>query len=172
MRLDPDRPAPDRTLAEVVARETPGVEWNGTAGLSIWSRYLGQPRFLASALGMLGALTVALAGFGVLGVVSHLVARRTREIGIRIALGADRLRVRQLVMRQALVPALAGTLAGLLLAFWWSGTVRAAIVGVSAEDPWSYAGAGAVALLTVAAASLSPAVRASRIDPVHTLRAE
>jgi ABC-type lipoprotein release transport system permease subunit len=121
---------------------------------------------------MLGTLTVLLAGFGVLGVISHLVARRTREIGIRMALGADRVRVRLLVMRQALMPALAGTLAGLLLAFWWSASVRAVIVGIDAHDPWSFAGAGVMTLATVVAASLKPAISASRIDPARTLRAE
>jgi predicted permease len=172
LRLSRERPATNARLAEAVSRELPGVEWNGSAGLSIWSRYIGQPRFLASALGMLGTLTVLLAGFGVLGVISHLVARRTREIGIRMALGADRVRVRLLVMRQALMPALAGTLAGLLLAFWWSASVRAVIVGIDAHDPWSFAGAGVMTLATVVAASLKPAVSASRIDPARTLRAE
>ncbi|HUF46832.1 MAG TPA: ABC transporter permease [Vicinamibacterales bacterium] len=172
VRLDPRRPPADRSIAEVLSREVPGVEWSGAAGLSSWSRYLGQPRFLASALAMLGTLTVVLAGFGVLGVVGHLVSRRTREIGIRIALGADRRRVRLLVMRQALVPAAVGVLAGLVLAFWWSESVRAVIVGVSPHDPWSFAGAGAATIVTVFAASLQPAIRASRIDPARTLRAE
>ena len=70
------------------------------------------------------------------------------------------------------MPALVGVSAGLLLAFWWSESVRAVLVGVSARDPWSFAGAAIVTLATVALASLRPAVRASRLDPVKTLRAE
>jgi ABC-type antimicrobial peptide transport system permease subunit len=150
----------------------PGVVWRGAAPLTSWERLLGQPRFLASALGTLAVLTMLLAGFGMLGVVSHYVARRTREIGIRLALGADRSRVRRLVVRQALVPAVAGVAAGLVLACWWSASVRAVIVGISPHDPWSFAGAGAATLLTAILASARPASRASRIDPALTLRAE
>jgi hypothetical protein len=172
LRLDPRRPATAATLAEAVLRGVPGATFIGAAGLTSWSRYTGQPRFLASALGLLGGLTIALAACGVLGVVSHLVARRTREIGIRMALGADRMRVRALVLRQALVPAAVGVVAGMLLAFWWSESVRAVIVGVSARDPWSFAGAAVATLATVALASLRPAIHASRVDPARTLRAE
>jgi ABC-type antimicrobial peptide transport system permease subunit len=105
-------------------------------------------------------------------VISHVVSRRTREIGIRMALGADRRRVRLLVVRQALLPAAAGVAGGLMLAFWWSAAVRSAIVGISEHDPWSFAGAAAAVLLTVLLVSAGPAARASRTDPAMTLRAE
>ena len=75
-------------------------------------------------------------------VVSHYVARRTREIGIRLPLGADRSCVRRLVVRQAVVPAVDGIAGGLVLAYWWSASVRAVIVGISPHDPWSFATAG------------------------------
>ena len=172
VRLDSRRPASDADLAAAVQSAEPGVVWRGTGTLTSWERLLGQPRFLASALGTLAVLTMLLAGFGMLGVVSHSVARRTREIGIRLALGADRSRVRRLVVRQALLPAAAGVTAGLVLASWWSATVRTVIVGISPHDPWSFAAAGAATLLTVILASAAPAARASRIDPALTLRAE
>ena len=138
--------------------------------MSSWERVVGQPRFLAAALGVLAALTALMAGFGVLGVVNHLVSRRTREIGIRMALGADRTGVRMLIVRQAVAPACAGVAAGLLLAFWWSSSVRSVLIGIGPYDPWSFAWAAGATLLTVAAASLRPAMHASGIDPARALR--
>jgi ABC-type antimicrobial peptide transport system permease subunit len=111
-----------------------------------------------------------MAGFGVLGVVSHVVSRRTREIGIRMALGADRAGVRALVVGQALLPASVGVAAGLLLAFWWSSSVQSVLVGIGPHDPWSFAIAAIATLLTVAVATLRPAFHASRIEPARALR--
>jgi putative ABC transport system permease protein len=172
VRVNPSRPPTDGDLAAAAKRADPGIGWNGMAGMSSWERLIGQPRFLASSLGVLAALTALLAGFGVFGVVSHLVSRRTREIGIRMALGADRARVRRLVVRQAVVPAVIGVGAGLLLAFWWSASVRSVLTGIGPHDPWSFAVAALATVLTVAVATLEPAIRASRLDPARTLRAE
>ena len=172
LRPDARHPASPAALQAAAVRAVPGLTWSGTSTLTSWERLVGQPRFLAAALGVLGVLTALLAMFGVLGVVSHLVARRTREIGIRVAIGADRASVRWLVIRQALAPALVGVGAGLLLAFWWSASVRAVIAGISPHDPWSFGIAAAVTLAVVVAASVPPALRASGIDPAITLRAE
>jgi predicted permease len=172
LRLDARRPPADAELAAAASNAVPGAAWNGTAGMSSWERLVGQPRFLASALGVLASLTVLLAGFGVLGVVSHVVSRRTREMGIRIALGADRARVRRLVIGLAVWPAAVGVTAGLVLAYWWSASVRAVVVGMSPHDPWSFSVAAVATLVTVLVATLKPASRASRVDPAHALREE
>jgi predicted lysophospholipase L1 biosynthesis ABC-type transport system permease subunit len=172
LRFDDRRPPAATELASAVARVDPSIKWRGTAGLSSWERLVGQPRFLASALGVLAAVTVVLAGLGILGVVSHHVARRTREIGIRVAIGASRGRVRALVLRHAMAPALAGVGIGLLFAYWWSASVRAVLLGIGPHDPWSFAAAAAVTLGIVALASLRPAIRASRVDPIRALRTD
>jgi predicted permease len=172
IRRDQSRAPRDAELAAAAEAAVPGIVWRSANPLTSWERVLGQPRFLATALGTLAALTMALAAFGTLGVVSHFVARRTRELGIRLALGAGRARVRRLVVARALAPAFVGVVAGLGLAYWWSAAVRAAIVGISPRDPWSFAAASALTLALVVAASLRPAFRASRIDPATMLRAE
>ncbi len=172
LRLDSERPANASQISAAATHAVPGMKWSGTAGLASWDRFIGQPRFLAASLGVLAGLTALLAGFGVLGVVSYLVSRRTREIGIRMALGADTARVRRLVVRQTLVPAAIGTAAGLAFAFWWSTSVRAVLVGIGPHDPWSFGIAAGATLVTALLASARPAVRASRIDPAVTLRAE
>jgi predicted permease len=172
LRFD-DRQSPAAAdLAAAARRADPRIVWRGTAGMSSWERTIGQPRFLASALGILAALTALMAGFGVLGVVSHVVSRRTREIGIRMALGADRAGVRLLIVRQALTPAAIGVTMGLVLAFWWSSSVRSVLIGIGPHDPWSFVVAAIATLLTVAAASVRPAMQASGIDPSHALRME
>lgn len=172
LRFD-DRQSPAAAdLAAAARRADPRIVWRGTAGMSSWERTIGQPRFLASALGILAALTALMAGFGVLGVVSHVVSRRTREIGIRMALGADRAGVRLLIVRQALTPAAIGVTMGLVLAFWWSSSVRSVLIGIGPHDPWSFVIAAIATLLTVAAASVRPAMRASGIDPSRALRME
>jgi predicted permease len=172
VRFDRRRPPSPEELAAAARRVHPAAAWRGAAGLSSWERLVGQPRFLASALGLLAAVTAALATLGVLGVVSHYVARRTREIGIRIAIGATPARVRRSVLRAALVPALVGIAGGLALAYWWSASVRSVLLGIGPHDPWSFAGAAFVTLVIVVAAGLRPAIAASRIDPIRTLRVE
>jgi ABC-type antimicrobial peptide transport system permease subunit len=108
----------------------------------------------------------------VLGVVNHEVVRRTREIGIRLALGADALRIRRLVVRGALIPAFLGGLLGLSVALWFTETLRALLYGLSPHDPIVYLTTLAAMLVTVALGSLAPAWRASRTDPMISLRAE
>ena len=113
-----------------------------------------------------------LAVVGLHGVLAFVVARRTREIGIRVALGARRAGVIQLVVREMLMMILAGVVAGAAAAYLAGSYVETQLFGVKAAE-WSVFAAGVLALLTAAlVASFLPALRASRIHPMHALRHE
>jgi ABC-type antimicrobial peptide transport system permease subunit len=109
---------------------------------------------------------------GLYGTLSYATARRTSEIGIRMALGAQRVQVVALVFRENTGVALIGTLAGLVAALLASRVLASFLYGTSARDPWVMT-ASVLALAAIAsAASLLPALRASRIEPIEALRAE
>jgi len=169
-RTDPDAPS-IAALASIVTGVAPGTRVT-TRPVQLFERQLGQPRFLALLLGALGLLAIALTFVGALGVVSHEVARRTREMGIRLALGADPARIRTLVLRGALLPAFAGGLLGLSASLWFMETLRALLYGLNPYDPLVYLITFVTMLATVAIGSLGPAWRASRVDPMIALRAE
>ena len=133
---------------------------------------LEMQRLVAGMLGAFGVLALFLASVGLFGVMSFLVSLRTRELGVRIALGARPRSVLTLVVGQGVRMALIGVGAGLLLALAASRVLSGILYGVSATDPLTFAG---VALLLTAAAALAswfPARRATRVDPVVALRAE
>jgi predicted permease len=131
-----------------------------------------QPRVYLTLLGLFAFTAVILASIGIYGVLMHAVAQRTREIGIRLALGARRGEVVGMVVRQAAVLALAGLAIGLALAIAASSTLRTVLFGVQPTDVATYS-AVAVGLFAIALiASYLPARRASRIDPVTALRYE
>jgi putative ABC transport system permease protein len=131
-----------------------------------------QYRFSLRLLAALGLIAVLLAGVGIYGVISHLVAERTREIGIRIALGGDQRSVQRLVVRQGMMPAAIGIAVGLLLAPALTLLVRGMLVGISPTDPLTFASVVALLLGVALAACLLPARRAARVDPMVALRAE
>jgi len=137
-----------------------------------FERRLGQPRFLAAILGALGLLTITLTVVGIFGVVNHAVARRTREMGIRAALGADSARLRRMVMRRATTAGAIGVVVGSAAALWWTSSLRALLHGFQPNDVSTFALSGLFVVLLVAAAALTPAWRASRVAPVVALRAD
>jgi ABC-type antimicrobial peptide transport system permease subunit len=123
-------------------------------------------------LGSFAAGAALLAAFGVYGILASIVASRTREIGIRIALGASGSLVRALVLRDVFVLAGTGTAVGLASAFAGSKLIAHLLFAVSPHDPMSF-GITAVALMAAAAAAAYlPARRASRVDPAVALRAD
>jgi predicted permease len=120
----------------------------------------------------IGLVAMLLAAIGLYGVIAYSVARRTREIGIRVALGARPGAVVGLVMRQGLLVAIAGLVAGCLLAAVAARAIAGALYGVSSADPVSWLGAAAVVLAASAFANLVPAWRAAHVDPSEALRIE
>ena len=125
--------------------------------------------FLSSAVGLLGLLLSCL---GVYGMVSYWVAQRTREIGIRMALGAQKAHVLGMMLREVARPVLAGVAIGIALSAAVSHVLHAVLYGLSPLDPASF---GSVSMLLGAAALLAtwiPARRAARVDPMVALRYE
>jgi len=136
------------------------------------SETLGVQRMLFSLLGVLSGLGLLLCVLGVYGLVASSVAERTKEIGIRMALGATVPGVVRRAMRPGLVSALVGVLAGVPLLYFGRTLIAGMIHGVTALDPLTYAGIAVVLLGAVGAASFFPALALTKIDPAVTLRNE
>lgn len=133
-------------------------------------RSLGQPRLMLILLSAFAVLGGLLASIGVYGVVAYSVAHRWRELGIMIALGAERERIVRIVLREAVVYAVAGLLVGIPSAVLASRLLRNMVFGVSPTDATTYVAIAALTMITVSAASVVPAVRASHVDPVSALK--
>ncbi len=154
-QLNPDAPLYDvRTMASRVADATAAM------------------RFRAFLLALFAAMALALATMGTYGVISFAVSQRTREIGVRIALGAKREDVVRLIVRQGVGVAAAGAAIGLAGALISTRVLGSLLYDVGTSDPVTYAGIILVLVGAVLAASWVPARRAARIEPTEALRAE
>jgi putative ABC transport system permease protein len=129
-------------------------------------------RMAASVAGTLGIVGLLLCAIGIYGVTSYSVAQRTREIGIRVALGADHANVIRLVLRQGLVLAAIGTAIGLIIAGVGSSLLESLLYGVRGLDPVTFLGACALFAAVTLIASYIPARRATKVDPMVALRNE
>jgi predicted permease len=129
-------------------------------------------RLVAMLSAAFGTLATLLAAIGLYGVMAFMVVRRTREIGIRMALGADRRNVLGLVMREVLVLAGAGIAIAIIASYALGGVVESQLLGVSGRDPLVMASATAGLALVAFLAGYLPALRASRVDPLSALRYE
>lgn len=129
-----------------------------------------QERMFAALTAGFGLLALALACVGIYGVMAYTVSQRTHEIGIRLALGAERARVRAMVLREASWLAAAGVLVGLVAAFALAELVRSLVYGVQPRDPLSLFTAAVLLLAVSLSASWVPAERAARMEPVIALR--
>ena len=153
--LDPDLPVIQADLMENI------------------SAHATQPqRLLSAALGGAGIFTLVLAVLGIYGVVAYSVSRRTREMGLRMALGAEPRRVMAMVIREGVVLSLIGLLPGLLVALVASRLLEAVLLGMNPLDPLAFSGGVALLLLAVMGASLAPGIRAARAHPMESLRTE
>jgi putative ABC transport system permease protein len=133
---------------------------------------LARPRVNALLLAAFAATALVLAALGIYGVIAYSVVQRTRELGIRVALGASADVVLGMVMRQGLSPVLIGLAIGLGVAAVGSRVLRSLLYGVTATDPATYVAVAAFLAVVAVAASYVPARRAARSDPVKALRAE
>jgi predicted permease len=152
---DPDQPISNvRTLPEVLAEET-------------------APRVTQLRLiGLFSAIALLIAGLGIHGLLSFTVSKRSQELGVRMALGAQVTTIVGLVLREGLALALVGLSIGVVVAGAAARGMTALLVGVRPEDPWTLAAAAMLSLVTVVLGCLRPALRAARVDPLLALRAE
>jgi ABC-type lipoprotein release transport system permease subunit len=134
---------------------------------SLYAQRMNAEMFAAMAV-----LGLILASVGIFSVVTLAVSRRTREIGVRKAIGARRGHINALVVRQALVPVVAGLGVGLGASFAAGGLIRSLLVGVGPSDPATMAAGSGLLLVTALLAAYLPARRAGRVDPIEALRAD
>jgi predicted permease len=128
-----------------------------------------EDRMVARLTTIFGALALLLASLGLYGTISYGISRRVAELGLRMALGADRRTVLLMVMREALVLVVAGLAIGLPMAFAAGQSIAALLFAVNPADPWAFAGGAAMLLAVAALAAYLPAYRASRIEPMVAL---
>ncbi|HEY6327789.1 MAG TPA: ABC transporter permease [Blastocatellia bacterium] len=153
--LDPDLPLYDvKTMTERLAIST------------------SDRRFYVLLLGVFAAIAVILAAIGLYGVISYVLAQRTQEIGIRMAVGAGRSDILRLAITQGMIPALIGILAGLAGALALSRLIAGFLFGITSHDAPTFVVVSALLLLIALASCIIPAARATRIDPLEALRYE
>jgi ABC-type lipoprotein release transport system permease subunit len=133
---------------------------------------LARQRFTMLLLGLFAVLALGLATVGTYGVMSYLVGQSTREIGIRMALGATPRGILTLVLRRGMTVSLAGVGLGVLVALSLTRFIRSFLFGIKASDPPTYIAIGLLLISAALLASYVPARRAARIDPMESLRCE
>ncbi len=167
---DPGALLPEARAA--VLQEVPDVPVTAETMRATFREMTAQRRFNMLLVGLFGVLALAIAALGVYGVMAYLVTQQTREIGVRLALGAQRTTVLLFVLARAGAYTAAGLSLGLAAAWALGGTLEAFLFDVRGRDPWVFAGAAVALALTALTAALVPALRAARIDPIVALRAE
>jgi putative ABC transport system permease protein len=162
-----------RTLGEQVHALDPNVpilendEVSALVHVSLFAN-----RIAASLAGILGAVGLLLAALGIYGVISHGVAQRTQEIGIRLALGAQRAEILRLIINQGMRPVLFGVLLGIASGFGAGRLLESQLYGVPPADPLTFIGVSLIPAAIALLACMLPARRATRVDPIVALRYE
>jgi ABC-type antimicrobial peptide transport system permease subunit len=160
-------------LRAVLRRDAPGMAEMSLQPMSEGiEKSLGQRRLAMRLVGGFGVAALMLSAVGIYGVLAYSVARRKREIGIRIALGSTRSKAAGLVMQQAGAMVALGLLPGLVGAWCAGYALRSYFYGVKPLDPATLLGVGVVLLAIAAAAAGVPARRAAAVDPIEALRAD
>jgi predicted permease len=173
LRLHANAPFDTAALHAAVRDTDPHVPIVGTSTLAEnrSGRHV-ERKLLARGAAALGALSLLLAAAGLYSVVAYLVSLRRKEMGIRLALGADPSAIVRLVVRQALTPTLIGALVGMAGAGTVAAIVESRMYGAAGTDPVAFAGAAALMLSVMWVSSWWPARQAGRVNPVETLRTE
>jgi putative ABC transport system permease protein len=133
---------------------------------------LASQRVAAALISSLGLLALLLAGIGLYGVMAYAVSQRTREIGVRMALGAQGGDVRKLIARRGMALALMGVTFGLLASFALTRVLKSLLFGVSATDPATFVVITVILLIVALLSCWIPARRAAKVDPMTSLRSE
>jgi predicted permease len=174
----------DRAGTESFLSEIRQAVWSVNANLplasvrtmqDIYSQSLARTSFTLLMLGIAGAMALVLGIVGIYGVISYAVAQRTREIGIRLALGAEKARILRMVIREGLQLAVTGIAVGVVIALLLARMLSAfsqLLFGVPASDPLTFVAVSATLTAVAALACYLPARRAASIEPMHALRAE
>jgi putative ABC transport system permease protein len=136
------------------------------------SNSVGQRKLSTVLIGLFAALALVLASIGIYGVMSYTVTQRAQEIGIRMALGAARGDVLGLVVRQGMELAVLGVLLGVFAGLWLTKLIATQLFDVGPRDPWTFAPVAALLACVALLATLVPALRATKVDPVNALRAD
>jgi predicted permease len=173
VRGDGHAPLPLAAIRDVVRRQGPEVPITTVRTMDeIMARSIAQMSFTMVLLGLAAVVALFLGAVGLFAVVSYVVGQRTREIGVRVALGAARADIRRMVFRQSAVVAAAGVVVGLLGAGALTRFMDAILYEVDAADPLTFVGAPLLLVAVLAFATWLPARRAARVDPIDALRAE
>jgi len=139
---------------------------------TLYTESLARTSFTLVMLAIAGSMALALGVLGIYGVISYTVSQRTREIGIRLALGAQKSELKWMFVRAALVLTSAGVVIGLVTAAGLMRLMKSLLFGISPLDPLTYISVPLILVMAAAVASYLPARRAAGIDPVEALRAE
>ena len=167
--------------AQSFLRQAQQAIWSVDANLPIffvrtladlYNQSMARTAFTLVLLAIAGAMALLIGVIGLYGVIAYGVSRRTREIGIRMALGAEPAQLRRMFVRQGLVLAVTGAGLGLLAAAGLTSLMKSLLFGVTALDPVTYAAVAAVLIAAAALASYIPSRRATAVDPTHALRAD
>jgi ABC-type antimicrobial peptide transport system permease subunit len=137
---------------------------------AVWERDLQETRVLIQVMGVLAMIALGLAGLGVWGVAAQSVNQRTREIGVRVALGASARQVGAMIARQGLTPIVIGLGLGLIAGLSLARLMRSILFQVSPTDPLTVAGTLGLLFAVGAAATIGPALRAAHLDPHRALQ--
>jgi len=171
------RTAGDTPIVDALRHEVRALDPRmALVGVETLEQHMQLPLFPARAagllLGLFGLLALTLAIVGLYGVMSYSVSQRTREIGVRMALGARRIDVVRLILGQGLRLTLMGMVIGVVCSVALTWVLRSVLYGISATDPLSFLAVAVLLTMVAAAASYVPARWATRVDPMRALRTE
>ena len=173
VRADGDPSNIVQQVRKTVMSVDPSLPIDGVDPLAtLMARSIAQERLVAQLATAFGVLALLLAAIGLYGLMTYTISRRTREIGLRIALGAQRGRVLRLVLMDAMRLVVAGLVVGVVVAYLSTGLLRTQLNGVEPGDPLSIAVAALVLLAAALLAAFLPALRAARVEPIIAIRSE